>query len=108
MFPDRVTAGDNNELKQKCSICETFICNLYLPPCTSNNNQNKLNVLKNMKVPNSINNYIFRGNKYEVEILNEFLKERKLTTQQVFNEMLTRGIFTYVINKHIMQNILND
>ncbi|KAL4506628.1 hypothetical protein ABPG72_000199 [Tetrahymena utriculariae] len=87
MFPDRPERKD-----QRCIICKDPYCGLYLGVCKNNlTNQKKtgkyLAEFKDFKVPQNISQNIFRTNKVEIQIFNDFLRQNNLTNQSILDEM---------------------
>ena len=65
--------------------------------------------IKNHKVPVTLEDTIFHGNKFELNVLKKFLGDKKLSLKYVFDNMLKnvldKGEFKYKVDKSIMANI---
>jgi len=66
--------------------------------------------LKDHKLDDNLRIDIFRGNKYEHKVLDEYMKAKNLTSKDIFNEINEKYIknsnFKYLVNKYIMSNPL--
>ncbi|EAR90847.1 FHA domain protein (macronuclear) [Tetrahymena thermophila SB210] len=92
MFPDRPERQD-----QRCVVCKDPYCGLYLGVCKNNlTNQKKtgkyLAQFNDFKAPQNIAQNIFRANKVELQIFNDFLRQNNLTNQSMLDEMKSKFI----------------
>lgn len=114
-FPDRPNAN----YKQKCQICNIPFCNLYLN-CNSNRNPKvniqfyfflifkKLFLVKDHKFGEFLQPDVFRGNKIEYKILDDFMKSKNFKCKDIYEYVLKTYIdkktFNYVVNKYYVPN----
>lgn len=68
----------------------------------------KLYQLKDHKVEDGLKADIFRGNKFEFAVLDDFLKSKALTCKDIFDEINNKYVknnnFKYIVNKYIVNN----
>lgn len=77
---------DDPALHQSCVICTSNFCNLYYPPCAKTGV--KLEVLKNRRANVKIDAELLRGNKYEFDVIRNYLLSKKQTSKDVFDYVL--------------------
>jgi E3 ubiquitin-protein ligase CHFR len=99
-FPDRIATHP-----QQCVICKRNYCNLYFT-CTAKT-LNRLQLLKNHNPPALISDQVFKGNKYEAQLLRDYLFKKKLTGRDVFNNVLKDSVknpFRYKASRAMLTN----
>ncbi len=92
-------------LNQRCAICRSYFCNLYLPPCQKNGP--KLGVLGRRGESCKIQPVYFRNNRVEMDAFKNLLISQKTTLKDMFHDMLglaESGRFQFMINKKISRN----
>jgi len=101
LFPDR-----RDQYSQECSICNETYCNLYWKCPTRRGD--KIEELQNLDVVPNLQDKVFRGNKYEVKLLRDYLEKKKLTCkgmlQEFLQEVVDKKNFKYKAHKSMLQN----
>ena len=66
--------------------------------------------LKDHKLEDNLKIDIFRGNKYEHNVLDDYMKAKNLTSKDIFSEIsekyIKKNSFKYLVNKYIVSNPL--
>ena len=90
-------------LFQCCTLCTTYYCNIYFPPCKSGA---KLNKLTDCRDKCKIDVDLMRGNKFEFEAIRNYLLTKKLNSKDLFDHMIEqvkKGKFSYLMDRKVMK-----
>lgn len=90
-------------LFQCCTLCTTYYCNIYYPPCKAGA---KLNKLTDCRDKCKIDTELLRGNKFEFEALRNYLLTKKINSKDVFDRVMrdvADGKFSYLMDRKIMK-----
>ncbi|CAD8171487.1 unnamed protein product [Paramecium pentaurelia] len=87
----------------RCELCENFFCTLYNKNCQQLSKKNPNARLERHTVPGNVDVQCFRQNQFEFQAFLDYMKQKKLTTQDIFQYMMdnhiSQGGFRYVEGK---------
>jgi E3 ubiquitin-protein ligase CHFR len=94
---------DDPALFQCCTLCTTYYCNIYYPPCKAGA---KLTKLVDCKEKCKIDAVLLRGNTFEFEALRNYLLLKKMNSRDIFDHMMElvhKGKFSYSMDRKVMK-----
>ncbi|CAK77621.1 unnamed protein product (macronuclear) [Paramecium tetraurelia] len=87
----------------RCQLCENYFCTLYNKNCQQLSKKNPNARIERHAVPGNVDVQCFRQNQFELQAFLDYMKQKGLTTQDIFKYMLdnhiSKGGFKYVEGK---------